>query len=149
MLDDLKNKIDALRSFNWGEEMEAVIKQNEEALADFQAEQLAKGINRLGQEILPEYRPFTIEQKRKKSGLAAVTDHVTYYDTGELYKSLQGEVGNKQYDITSPSFKFDKMKKRSGERVVGLTEESRLRFAEEITIPGVRKRFKEKTGFTF
>jgi hypothetical protein len=149
MLDDLQNKINSLRQFDWGYEMEKVIHDNSEVIADLQAEQWAKGETAKGEEILPPYAPYTIEQKRQKTGLAAVTDHVTFYDTGELYKSLQAPVANMQYDITSNNFKFKKATDRSGLRIVGLTDSNRLRFAEEITLPGVRKVFKEKTGFSF
>jgi len=149
MLDDLQNKIKALRDFDWGYEMEKVIKDKSEVIADFQAEQWAKGQAANGSDILPQYAEFTIEEKKKKSGLAGVYDHVTFYDTGELYKSLQGEVANMQYDITSSNFKFGKAVKRSGERIVGLTDVNKERFADEITLPGVRKVFEEKTGFSF
>ena len=149
MLTGLEDMIKGLKAFDFGEEMERVIIEHKDVIADLQAEQWAKGINSFGREIGPAYAPYTIEQKQQKSGLAAVTDHVTYYDTGELYKSLNGEVSNKQYDITSPSFKFEKAKERSGVTVVGLSPESKQRFAEEITIPGVRKVFKEKTGLSF
>jgi len=149
MLEDLQNKIIALRSFNWGDEMQTVIQANTEALADLQAEQWAKGLAANGSEILPPYAPYTIEEKKKKTGLAAVTDHVTFYDTGELYKSLRGEAANMKYDITSDNFKFKKAIDRSGVRIVGLTDESKERFAEEITVPGVRRSFEAKTGFSF
>lgn len=149
MLEDLQNKITALRSFNWGEEMQAVIQANTEALADLQAEQWAKGLAANGSDINPPYAAYTIEQKQKKTGLAAVTDHITFYDTGELYKSLRGEAQNMQYDITSDNYKFNKAIDRSGLRIVGLTDESKERYAEEITLPGVKRSFEAKTGFSF
>ena len=148
MLEDLQNKINVLRSFDWGHEMETVIKAHEDTLADMQAEQWAKGQAANGGEIFPAYAPYTVEQKQTKTGLAGVYSHVTFYDTGELYRSLQGKVANMQYDITSDNFKYQKAIDRSGLRIVGITDANKERFAEEITVPGVKKVFYQKMGFS-
>lgn len=149
MLDNLQTLITAIKTYDFGNEMEKVIVDNKDALADLQAEQWAKGQDIYGKPIQPGYAPFTIEKKKKNTGLAAVTDHVTHFETGELYRSLEGKVQNKEYSIESPSFKLKAVEKRSDTNVVGLTDESKERFAEEITIPGVRKSFKAATGLSF
>lgn len=149
-LNDLKNTIDKLHRFSFKDELQVIVQENAEEIANLQAKQLAEGVKSDGTEINPPYRPYTIEQKRKYGvGLGRVTDHVTYYHTGDLYKSLEAKVTGDEYDITSSSLKFDKMKKRSGERVVGLNKSSKTIFAEEITLPNIKRVFKDKTGLSF
>jgi hypothetical protein len=149
-LTELKNTIARLKAFDFHEELQTVVEENREVIADLQAEQLAKGVKSDGNEINPPYSPFTVEQKQKHGvGLGRITDHVTFYDTGEMYSLMRAEVSGDQYEITNSSFKFDKMKKRSGERVVGLNDSSKRTFAEEITIPNIKKVFKQKTGLNF
>src|SRR5438105_15278256 len=109
MLTHLQNKINALQSFSFQDELVKIVTDHKDKLADLQAAQLAQGINSKGEEINPQYAPFTIEQKKKKTGLAGVYSRVTYFDTGDLYKSLQAQVSGTKFSIRSESFKFDKM----------------------------------------
>jgi len=65
-LDNLRNKIEAFRAFDWAAEAKGIVERNEELIADLQAEQLSKGLNRKGELINPQYSSFTIEDKRGK-----------------------------------------------------------------------------------
>lgn len=148
-MDDLKTVINKLKAFSFKDEMIAVITQNKDTIPDMQAEQLAIGLKSDGNKILPEYAPFTIQEKMRKTGLSGVYNHVTFYDTGELYSSLTAEITGENYDVKSPSFKWAKAIERSGKRIVGLTEANRSEFAKTITLPGVKKALKAKTGLVF
>jgi hypothetical protein len=147
-LDDFKSRVDALKAFDFGDELEGIVERNKSTIADLQAEQWAKGKRSDGNDINPQYSPFTIAYKKQFGvGLGRITDHVTFYQTGELYKSLYAAVNNRQFSIESDNFKFDKAKKRSGEKIVGLNQESKVTFAENITLPEIKKVLKDKTGF--
>lgn len=145
-LDDLRKLRDAINNFDFAAEQEQIVTDNKDVIADLQAEQWAQGLASDGGQIYPEYAPYTIEQKRGKPGLSGVTSHVTFYDTGETYRLLTAMINSGHYTITAATFKFDKIIKRSGKRVVGLTYDSREKFAKGVTLPGIKKVFKEKTG---
>lgn len=46
-----------------------------------------EGVDSDDRPLVPFYATSTIFSKRRKRGVAGVTDHVTLYNTGELYKS--------------------------------------------------------------
>lgn len=142
-LDHLRDTIKNLEAFDFHQELVNIIEDNKDKLADFQAMQLYSGKNSTGQDINPPYSPYTVAEKKKKG---QVTDRVTFKDTGELYQSLYGQVQNDQYDILSQNYKYAKMIQRSGQRTVGLNEDSRNEFARDITFPAIQKVFLEKTG---
>ncbi|MCW3108482.1 MAG: hypothetical protein JWQ09_2988 [Segetibacter sp.] len=145
-LSNLKNKITAIRAFDWEAEAIGIVERHKEDIADLQAEQLAKGKNRKGEDINPQYSDYTIELKKQKQGLAGIYSHVTYFDTGDLYKSLYTQIEGKKFSLQSESFKFEKMIKRSGQNVVGLDLEMRKRFVEEVTRPEMAGIVKQKLG---
>jgi hypothetical protein len=144
MLTHLQNKIKALQSFSFSKELVKIVTDNKGKLADLQASQLAQGINSQGKQIYPQYAAFTISEKKKKTGLAGVYDRVTFFNTGELYKSLAAQIQGSKFRITSPSFKFDKMVQRSGVGVVGLNVDSRRDFIQEITRPEILEVYRQK-----
>lgn len=145
MLTHLQNKIKALQAFSFKDELITIVEDNREKLADLQASQLAQGVNSKGQQINPQYRPFTVEQKLKYGvGLGRVVDRVTFFSSGDLYRSLSAQIAGTKFKISSPSFKFDKMIKRSGVDVVGLNIESRRDFIMEVTRPGILDAYDRK-----
>jgi hypothetical protein len=147
-LNNLRNRITAFKAFDWASEARGIVERNGSVIVDLQAEQLAKGKNRKGEDINPGYSDYTIQLKKQKTGLAGVYSHVTYFNTGELYKSFFTKVEGHKFSIQSESFKFAKMIKRSGQNVVGLDLEMRQRFVEGITRPEIAKIVKQKLGVT-
>lgn len=67
MLDDFKNRIAALQSFDFGQELNNIVEQNADKIPDALAQQLAQGKDGNNEPVLlngsPEYSPFTIEIK--------------------------------------------------------------------------------------
>jgi hypothetical protein len=102
------------------------LKMNTDVMADLNAEQMAQGIRATGSEIKPAYHPLTVEIKRtEKTGLAAVTDHVTLYDTGSHYRQLYAEVKGDEIEYGSRDSKSEKLENKYGRTIYGLTEDSR------------------------
>jgi hypothetical protein len=100
------------------------LKENEEVMADLNATQLSQGKRATGTEIRPPYAPLTIEIKKTKSGLAAITDRVTLYDTGSHYRNLYAEVKGDEIEYGSKDLKIDDLQKKYG-AIYGLTKESK------------------------
>ncbi len=153
MLEHLQRKISALESFSFEDETRKIIEVNKDKLADLQATQLSQGIDVEGRRITlllhgkrsDSYAPFTIKKKKEEGkGLGAVIDRVTWYMTGELYKSLDVEVKASSFRFTSNSFKFEKLIDRSGVRAIGLTKDSRIDFINGVTRPQILLAYTQK-----
>lgn len=119
------------------------IEEKAEVMADMNAEQLAQGIRSDGSEILPSYKPLTIEIKSEKSGLAGVTNRVTLYDEGDHYRGLYTEVQGDELIQGSRDPKSEKLDKKYSTAkgsIYGLTEDNQ----EELVESHLRGSFYEK-----
>ena len=150
-LNHLQTLINDLQQFDYGEALQTIVADNTQAYEDMQAEQMAMGKDVNGDPITldgnPEYQPATIEHKKRfGQGLGTVTDRVTRYQTGALYRELFAKVTEGQVFLSSSVDYWDSLLQRIGSKGTGLDPEMRLRFAEQITIPRFRKMFYEKTG---
>lgn len=130
---------------NYQQTADNIVLAHSNDLADLQAAQLAKGITSTGEEILPPYAPFTIEQKKKYGiGLGRVTDHVTAYMTGETYKLLQAKVNAGKFTIVANTYKYGLLEQHYGLKLFGLTRESRIEFRDHVVIREVQQAYKEQ-----
>lgn len=123
---------------------EKVLRKYDKELVALQKDQLSQGINSKGASIAPPYRPLTIEQKKQKSGLAGEYRYVTYFDTGELYRSLQLMVQSGKFTITANTFKFRKAEERSGRDTFGLNRDSRIEARDYIIQPELAAEYKSQ-----
>lgn len=150
-LNRISSIIAGLRQFNYTGEYENVISSNMDAYADLSAEQMAQAKDVNGDEItldgVPSYQPVTIvHKKRFGSGLGAITDRVTRYQSGTLYKELFAQVTSGQVILSARVDYWDKLLDRTGPQGTGLDPEMRARFSEEVIVPAFKKVFSEKTG---
>lgn len=121
-----------------------VIKQNQNQLA-------LKGVDSKNKKLRSIYARFgnayalsTINLKKDKEGLAAITDHVTLYDEGYFYGSFKLSFKDEKYYIEADTLKKDNdLQEIWGEDILGLTDESLqlvINLAIEIIIPIVLNR---------
>lgn len=136
--------------------VEDVLTANENVMADLIAGQLAQGLRSDGSEILPSYSELTIELKKKKSGLAGVTSHVTLFDTGAhyqgLYTTVKGdEIEYGSHDPKSAGLqeKYDRKTGKATGSIYGLTEDSKDDLTSGHTEPLWEQTIEEKTGLKF
>lgn len=153
MLDDFKNRIASLNSFDFGKELTNIVEQNADKIPDILAQQLAQGKDGSGEPVLlngnPEYAPFTIEIKERfGKGLGAVTDRVTNYMTGAFYQDMKTAVENDAFETVSDVPYFEDIIERSGSIVMELDESSRIEFGQQVTLPAIKEVLKSKTGLT-
>lgn len=155
MLEQLEKAYKALSEFDLAEEQLKVIEAHKEDLADIQAAQWAQSKDGEGEELRlldnPEYdygyTPFTKDMKAQYGvGLGAIYDRVTLFGQGTMYKSLFVTITRGYFIINSPLEYFNELMYRTGQTEVSLNYESRLHFAENFVIPGVKKALREKTG---
>lgn len=143
---DLKEVLEGL---NIEEISAGVVQDNSEVIADLNAGQLAQGIRSDNKPVLPEYSPLTVQLKSEKSGLSAVTDHVTLFDKGDFYKGLEAQVKGTEIDYGSKDPKADKLQKKYGDQIFGLTDDSADELSEGFIRPQVIDKIEQKTGFVF
>lgn len=95
-----------------------------EFIADLNRKQMAdKGQRSDGSQLSPEYTDLTEWFKRFKSGTAAITSHVTLFDTGELHKSIFTSIISDSLVLDSNDWKVSDLTDKYGE-FLGLTDES-------------------------
>lgn len=147
MLNNLLHIINGLEALDTHAEVVGIVERNKDRLTELQQEQLAAGVDITGQKRIDEYRPLTKAIKQSIGvGLGAVTDRVTFFMTGNLYKNLHAQVDNDQFIVKAPLATFDKMIERVGEENYGLSPDQREDFAVEITLPQFGYILEEKTG---
>lgn len=138
-----------LKTFNAEAEMQSIVENNASKVSELLQEQLSYGKDITGANRVDEYRPLTIYLKKKLGvGLGAVTDRVTFFQTGNLYGSLRTQIRGKMFEVESPLPTFAKMVKRIGNEDYGLDHDQRYEFATEITLPQFSAVLKQKTGLT-
>jgi hypothetical protein len=138
----LKAIRDRVKNFK-GRELEialSALNANSRVAADLNAEQLAQGIMKDGKLSKFKYSPLTIEIKKTKSGLSAVVDHLTNYDTGESYRKLYMKAGGEVIIFGTYTDKEDSISKRMKGKAFGLTKDNK----EEFMRLHVQKTFNEK-----
>lgn len=150
-LDGMKQFIDDLTAFDFGQELRTIVADNAEELPELLKVQLAAGKDGDNKPVTlygsPNYARATIEEKKINGrGLGAVTDRITNYMSGDFYRLQRAKVVGQVFSIDSPVTYFGDIVERSGESVMELNEESRLKFATEITLPSIEDVLYAKTG---
>jgi hypothetical protein len=156
-LDGLKELMDNLQAFDFGQEMEEIVADNPDKLTELQREQMLKGRGVDGEYI----RPFYSENPYfKRPGAAAryaawkqrITPNserpedvpnLTINDT--FHNSLSAVVEGRTFDFDT-SVDFGEKVFDVHKNAKGLDEDSRLEFAETITLPEIKDRLLAKTG---
>lgn len=91
-----------------------------------------QGIRSNGSEILPTYADLTIEIKKLKG---QPTDRVTLFDTGSFYQKIKTNVSGQLVITDSEDEKSEKLKKKYGKRIFGLSENYRSEYLRETLNP--------------
>jgi hypothetical protein len=154
-LDDFAQRIAKLQAFDFGKELETIVTDNVDAIADLQRDQMLEGRGVDGAFL----RPFYSEDPYFKKPGAALRyarwkqkitpnpqrplDVPNLIITGVFHESLTANVEGDLVEIeTSAAFGddvFDKFPKAQG-----LDEDKRLLFAETITMPAIKQALLEK-----
>src|SRR5688572_24315286 len=104
---------DTLKSIDIPQLCSDVAKDAEDEMVKLNEDQLQAGLRSDNTEIEPAYTRFTIFKKEtEKEGLAAVTDRVTLFDTGEHYAKLYAEVKGQTIEWGSKDKKSPALEKK-------------------------------------
>lgn len=121
---------------------EEVITQSKEAYLSLNASQLSHGLDKEGNAITLDgngYTPYTKDLKEKYGqGIGAITDYVTLYQTGTMYKSESLGVSGGYINLRFNTPYSDKVLSRTGDQVLGLDANSRDEFIIGFFKPGIK-----------
>jgi len=150
-LNGLKDFIDTLDAFDFEVSMSGIILDNKDVISNMVAEQLGStSLDGNGNPVTLDgggYADSTIRYKQEfGQGLGAITDRVTLFQTGELYRMIDTEVVIDEVQTMSDVPYYDELMARTGEDVMKLNESNRLDFATEILMPAFSQEFLDKTG---
>lgn len=121
----------------------AAIQENEKTAADLVASQLAQGIKSDGSAAVFSYAPFTIALKKRKAGLAGITDHLTNFDTGESYQKLYLKVEGDKIEFGTKTDKEASISDRMDGKAFGLNQDNKEEFIRQHVQPFFVKKIKE------
>lgn len=115
------------------------MKETKERIADLNAEQMVAGIRSDGSEILPSYTDLTIYLKEQKG---QITDRVTLRDTGEFQAAITTEITETHVITDSDDPKAEKLQKKYGKKIFGLSEKFKYEYLRENLNPAFIKNCK-------
>jgi hypothetical protein len=128
------------------EVQEAVIETSGEIIVLNQG-QMSLGKRADGTEITPSYSDLTVMIKSEKG---QETNWVTLKDTGAFWGNMFVDVNADSYTIGSADEKTQKLEKKYGVKIFGLTKESRSEeYIPFYLLPALKDRIVKKLGFKF
>ncbi len=134
-----KGMLERLQGLDVGRQVKMTIGQTKQLIIDKNQDQLMQGIRSDGTEITPPYTYFTREKKKEKGRDPNI---VTLYDTGDFFREMFVDVGSDVIEIDSMDYKSDDLQEKYGEKVFGLTPDSKEEYVEEA-LPVLVDKIKE------
>jgi hypothetical protein len=125
---------------------EAVIETSGEMITLNQG-QMSLGKRADGTEITPTYSDLTIMLKDEKG---QESRWVTLKDTGSFWGDMFVDVNANSYSLSSADEKTQKLEKKYGNKIFGLTKESKSEeYIPYYLQPALQERITKKLGFKF
>ena len=145
---DFNNKINALATFDTEEEIRKIVIENSEILIEMVKGQMILGKDAYGKPTKlgsrDYYHPETLANKARVSGPGGITSWITNYMLGDFYRFLSLEFRGDNFVITSDVEYFPEIIARSGEDIVKVSKENLIKFRNDIIIPQLMKRLKQR-----
>jgi hypothetical protein len=133
--------------FDITEEVRESIIETSDEITELNRGQMFIGKRSDGSEITPTYSDLTIELKEQKG---QPSDRVTLKDTGAFWDSLTVDVNSDSFTIDATDSKTEKLSKKYGDKIFGLTAESkREEYIPLYFFPALQKRITGKLGLKF
>lgn len=137
----------SLQGFDITEVVRETIVETSEAIEELNMGQMFIGRRADGSEILPTYSDLTIELKEQKG---QPSDRVTLRDTGAFWKSLTVDVKSDTFTISATDAKTVSLVKKYGERIFGLSKESKSEeYIPLYFFPLLKQKITQRLGLKF
>lgn len=136
-----------LKTFEILQELQDAVVETSGDMITLNQGQMSLGKRSDGTEITPSYSDLTIMLKDEKGQEAR---WVTLKDTGSFWGDMFVDVNANSYSLSSADEKTDKLRKKYGEKIFGLTKESKSEEYIPIYLqPALQARITKKLGFKF
>lgn len=135
----VKGMLERVQNLDVGRLVKMTIGQTRQLIVEKNQDQLTQGIKSDGSNITPEYTFFTKEKKKAKG---RDPDIVTLYDTGDFYRDMFVDVGSDVIEIDSTDYKSEDLKDKYGDKIFGMTRDSKEEYVNEA-IPVLVDKIKE------
>lgn len=132
----------ALSSIDIIDETAKAMGETSEIAVQLNRDQMFAGIRSDGSEITPKYRPLT---QFLKSREGRPFDRVTLNDTGSFYRLTFLRITGNEYELDSTDDKSAKLKTKYGDKIFGLTPQSKTQWLPSVQSVMVRS-IAGKTG---
>ena len=123
----LEKKLIALKNGGLNDIVKTLVVLEQDFAKDLNRSQLIDGQNIDASDIEPAYSRTTVSIKKSKR---QISDRVTLKDTGDFYKSFTLKTNNDSFVISATDSKTNKLQKKYGNKILGLSEENKALFAE-------------------
>lgn len=137
----LENKLIDLKNGGLDSIVKGLVMLSQDYAKDLNRSQLIDGQNIDGSEIEPAYSRITVSYKKAKNQLF---DRVTLKDTGAFHKSFTVTAKTDSFVINATDSKKNKLQKKYGEKILGLSEENKNLFARFGLRQQLIKQIKQK-----
>ena len=137
----LSAKLQALLNGGLNDIVKSLVILEQDFAIDLNQGQLNEGQNIDKSDIIPEYSRTTVSIKKSKN---QISDRVTLRDTGDFYKSFKLKAENDSFSISATDSKTNKLQKKYGTKILGLSEESKAIFARHGLKIQLMKLIKQK-----
>lgn len=144
---NIANKIRAIAEFDINRHTIEIVAINKEFLAELLRTQLEKGLDGNGNAVTirgsKDYRPFTIEKKRKHGvGLGRVVEWITNYDTGNFYNEITPHTNGSKLWFDSSVPYFQDIISQSGGIIMKLNKNNLELFIKAKLKPELERRMR-------
>lgn len=145
----IREMLERFESLNLRESVPTIIQEQEAILIDYNQSQLfEKSIDADGNPLREYRNEFYAIEKNKMNPAPGIGNPDLKY-TGAFYKGFRADVDEKTIRITSDDMKSDKLVKEYGERIFGLTMESKSRYAKGEFLIALKNWIESKTKLKF
>lgn len=121
----------------------AIVAETGKEIAEINAYQMYQGKDSEDKPIEPFYKPLTISIKRMKG---QPVDRVTLRDSGSFQDKMKVEVSGTRFTITSDDEKRDKLVKKYGEQIFGLSYEGKVEYIRDTFMPRIKDYIESHLG---
>jgi hypothetical protein len=136
-----------LRGFDLLSELQESVIETSGDIITLNQGQMSLGKRSDGTEITPSYSDLTIMLKDEKG---QETRWVTLRDTGSFWGDMFVDVNASSYSLSSVDEKTDKLRKKYGDKIFGLSKESKSEEYIPLYLqPALQTRITKKLGFKF
>ena len=136
-----------MKGFDIHQEVNEALIETSGAMITLNQGQMFIGVRADGTEITPTYSDLTIELKEQKG---QPSDRVTLRDTGDFWDDMFVQINAEDFEMSSANEKTQKLEKKYGKKIFGLTKESRREeFIPLYFLPELQNRITKKLGFKF